>query len=149
MKTWTPNGKYLAEHDRKWFLVDAAELTLGRLSTRIANILTGKNKPTYTPHMDMGDHVVVVNAEKLNLTGNKLTGKNYYRHSHYPGGLKSDTAGELLERHPERIIRSAVKGMLPKTRLGRKMLSKLKVYAGEDHPHQAQKPEPIKLAESR
>ena len=149
MKTWTPNGKYLAEYDRKWFVIDAAEATLGRLSTRIANILTGKNKPTYTPHMDMGDHVVVVNAEKVNLTGNKLEGKNYYRHSNYPGGLKSQSAGEVLERHPERVIRSAVRGMLPKTRLGRKMLSKLKVYAGEDHPHQAQKPELITLAQLR
>jgi large subunit ribosomal protein L13 len=149
MKTWVPKGKDLAEQERAWFVIDAAEANLGRLCTRVANILTGKNKPTFTPHADMGDHVIVINAEKVNLTGSKLEKKIYYRHSGYPGGIKSMTAGKKREKHPERLIADAVKGMLPKNRLGRRMLSKLKVYAGEDHPHQAQKPEKISLSELR
>ncbi len=133
------------EVERKWYLVDASGKTLGRLASRIATILMGKHKPIYTPHVDTGDYVVVVNAEKIVLTGKKLDQKRYYRHSGYPGGLKVVTARQLLEKHPERLIYLAVKRMLPKNALGRRMLRKLKVYAGPEHPHQAQKPEPIDL----
>lgn len=126
-------------------MVDAEDMVLGRLASHIAHVLRGKNKPTFTPHVDMGDFVVVVNAEKVRLTGNKLDGKIYYRHSGYPGGIKSMTARELLEKKPEQLIRKAVKGMLPKNRLGRQMFSKLKVYVGPDHPHQAQQPEKITI----
>lgn len=133
------------EVERKWYLVDASGKTLGRLASRIATILMGKHKPIYTPHVDTGDYVVVVNAEKIVLTGKKLDQKKYYRHSGYPGGLKVVTARQLLEKHPERLIYLAVKRMLPKNALGRRMLRKLKVYAGPEHPHQAQKPEPIDL----
>lgn len=149
MKTWVPKGKDLDERDRKWFVIDAEGVPLGRLCTRVANILTGKNKPTYTPYVDMGDHVVIVNADRVRLTGSKADGKIYYRHSHYPGGLKQMTAGKKLEKFPERLVGDAVKGMLPKTRLGRKMLKKLKVYAGPDHKHQAQKPVSVSLSELR
>ena len=133
------------EVERKWYLVDASGKTIGRLASRIATILMGKHKPIYTPHVDTGDYVVVVNAEKIVLTGKKLDQKKYYRHSGYPGGLKVVTARQLLEKHPERLIYLAVKRMLPKNALGRRMLRKLKVYAGPEHPHQAQKPEPIDL----
>jgi len=133
------------EVDKKWYLVDAGEKVLGRLATEIAVILRGKNKPIFTPHMDAGDYVVVVNADKVILTGNKLEKKIYYRHSGYPGGLKKTTAGDMLEKKPERLIRLAVKGMLPKNSLGRRQLTKLKVYAGPNHHHQAQQPEKLEI----
>ena len=133
------------EVDKKWYLVDAGEKVLGRLATEIAVILRGKNKPIFTPHMDAGDYVVVVNADKVMLTGNKLEKKIYYRHSGYPGGLKKITAGDMLEKKPERLIRLAVKGMLPKNSLGRRQLTKLKVYAGPNHHHQAQQPEKLEI----
>ncbi len=128
------------EVDRKWYVVDAAGKTLGRLATEVATLLRGKHKPTYTPHIDTGDFVVVINASQINLTGKKLEQKRYYRHSGYPGGLKSVTAGELRASRPERMIELAVKGMLPKGPLGRAQVKKLKVYAGSEHPHQAQQP---------
>jgi len=130
---------------RKWYLVDAKDKILGRLATKIARILSGKDKPIYTPHIDTGDFVIVVNARKVRVTGRKEEGKIYYHHSGYPGGLKKETLAELREKKPEEIIRRAVKGMLPKNRLGRKMLKRLKVYPDENHPHQAQNPEPISL----
>lgn len=131
--------------ERKWYVVDATDQTLGRLATQVASILKGKHKPTYTPHVDTGDHVIVINAEKVRLTGNKLQDKKYYRHSGYVGGIKETTAGEMLQRHPERVIRTAVWGMIPHNRLGRQMIKKLKVYAGNEHPHQAQMPELLEL----
>ena len=133
------------EIPRKWYVVDASGKTLGRLASRIAIILMGKHKPEYTPHVDTGDYVIVVNADKVVLTGKKLDQKIYYRHSGYPGGLKMISAGQMLQKHPERLIYLAVKRMLPKTALGRKMLKKLKVYASPDHPHSAQKPEPLEI----
>lgn len=129
------------EVERKWYVVDAAGQTLGRLSTEIASILRGKLKPTYTPHVDTGDYVIVINADQIQLSGNKWQQKKYYRHSGYPGGLKETTAAELLAKKPEKIIELAVKGMLPKNKLGRAQLKKLKVYAGSEHSHQAQQPE--------
>ncbi|MBI2692319.1 MAG: 50S ribosomal protein L13 [Solirubrobacterales bacterium] len=126
--------------NREWVVVDAEGQTLGRLATQIADQLRGKNKPEYTPHIDTGDFVVVINAEKIEVTGNKLTEKIYYRHTGYPGGLRSRTLEEQLERRPEEVIRKAVKGMIPRTKLGRTQLLKLKVYAGTEHPHQAQNP---------
>jgi large subunit ribosomal protein L13 len=142
MKTYvaTPSTR-----ERNWLVVDATGKTLGRLATQIANTLRGKHKPEYTPHCDVGDFVVVVNAEKIAVTGNKREQKRYYRHSGYPGGLRSRTLGDMLERRPEEVIRLAVKGMLPRTRLGRAQLRKLKVYAGPEHPHAAQKPEPLEV----
>jgi large subunit ribosomal protein L13 len=131
--------------ERNWLVVDATGQTLGRLATRIADALRGKRKPEYTPHVDTGDFVIVVNAEKVSVTGNKRTDKRYYRHSGYPGGLKSRTFEEMQARRPEEIIRLAVKGMLPRNRLARKQITKLKIYAGPDHPHSAQKPEPMDL----
>ena len=142
MKTFVPKLKDIT---REWHLVDAEGRVLGRLASRVASILMGKEKPTYTDFLDCGDFVIVVNAEKVRLTGKKLSDKLYYRHSGYPGGLKQMTAAEVLEKHPERLIRSAVKGMLPRNKLGRKMLSKLKIYAGGDHPHQAQQPRTLFL----
>ena len=133
------------EIEKKWHLIDANERVLGRLATEIANLLRGKNKPIFTPHMDSGDYVVVVNADKVVLTGGKLEKKMYYRHSGYVGGLKKATAKEILQKRPENLIRFAVKGMLPKTSLGRRQLTKLKIYAGPDHPHQAQKPENLEI----
>ncbi|MGB9698709.1 MAG: 50S ribosomal protein L13 [Thermodesulfobacteriota bacterium] len=133
------------EVKRKWHLVDAKGKTLGRLAARIAILLRGKHKPTFTPHVDTGDFVVVINAEKVVLTGKKWKEKLYIHHSGYPGGLKSISAQKMWEKHPERLITMAVQGMLPKNKLGRKLLKKLKVYAGESHPHQAQLPEPINL----
>jgi large subunit ribosomal protein L13 len=130
---------------RRWYLVDADGRTLGRLASRIATILRGKDKPIYTPHLDCGDYVIVVNAEKIHVTGKKLDEKMYYRHSGYPGGLKAFTLREMLERTPERVITLAVKRMLPKNKLGRHMLKKLKVYAGPEHPHDAQNPEVLEL----
>jgi large subunit ribosomal protein L13 len=129
-----------SEIEREWFLVDATDQTLGRLATEIATILRGKRKAIYTPHLDCGDYVVVVNAEKVRVTGQKMDQKVYYRHSQYPGGLKRITLRDQLAKHPERVIQAAVRGMLPKNRLGRKMIKKLKVYAGDEHPHQAQQP---------
>lgn len=128
------------EVTREWYLVDAENLVLGRVATQIANVLRGKNKPVFTPSVDTGDFVIVVNAEKIALTGNKLADKTYYSHSGFPGGIKSITAGKLLEKKPEEIIRKAVKGMLPKNKLSRHMLNKLKVYTGSEHPHKAQQP---------
>ncbi len=143
MKTYVANSE---TRQRDWLVVDAAGQTLGRLSTQIADVLRGKRKPTYTPHVDTGDFVVVINAEKITVTGNKLQQKRYYRHSGYPGGIKSRSLAEQLERRPEEVIRHAVKGMLPRTRLGRKQLTKLKVYAGPEHPHQAQQPQPMEIS---
>ena len=131
--------------NREWVVIDAEGQTLGRLSTLIADTLRGKNKPEYTPHIDTGDFVVVINAEKITVTGNKLTEKVYYRHTGYPGGLRSRTLEEQLDRRPEEVIRTAVKGMIPRTRLGRAQLRKLKVYAGAEHPHKAQNPRTIEL----
>ena len=133
------------EIEKNWHLIDASDKVLGRLATEIANILRGKKKPIFTPHMDAGDYVVVVNAERVVLTGNKLEKKTYYRHSGYVGGLKQTTAKEMLEKKPENLIKLAVKGMLPKTSLGRRQLTKLKVYTGPDHPHQAQKLEKLEI----
>lgn len=140
MKTW--NAKP-GEVERRWYLVDAEGKILGRLATQIADTLRGKGKPQYTPHVDTGDFVVVVNAEKVALTGNKLDDKIYYRHSGYPGGLRQRTAREQLERRPTEVLRKAVKGMLPKNRLARQQINKLKIYAGPEHPHAAQDPRPL------
>jgi large subunit ribosomal protein L13 len=134
-----------ADRERNWLVVDAAGKTLGRLATQIADLLRGKGKPEYTPHVDTGDFVVVINAEKIAVTGNKLADKRYYRHSGYPGGLRSRTLQDMLERQPEEVIRRAVRGMMPRNRLARKQLTKLKVYAGPDHPHAAQKPQPLEI----
>ena len=131
--------------ERDWYVVDASGQTLGRLASEVAQIIRGKHKPTFSPAVDVGDYVIVVNAEKVHVTGQKLDQKMYYRHSGYPGGLKELTLGRMLEEHPTRVIEFAVKGMLPKNKLGRKMVKKLKVYAGPDHPHQAQQPEALEL----
>jgi large subunit ribosomal protein L13 len=131
--------------NRDWYLVDAENLVLGRMATQIANVLRGKNKPTYTPSVDTGDFVIVVNADKIALTGNKLNDKMYYSHSGYPGGIKSINAGKLQEKKPGEIIKHAVKGMLPKNKLARHMLNKLKIYSGPTHPHKAQQPKPLGL----
>jgi large subunit ribosomal protein L13 len=132
-----------ARHD--WVIVDATDKTLGRLATRIAMVLRGKHKPEFTPNADTGDYVVVINAEKVRVTGNKLEDKRYWRHTEYPGGIKSTKLGDMLEKHPERVIESAVKGMLPKGPLGYAQFRKLKVYAGTQHPHAAQQPKPLQL----
>jgi len=129
---------------REWYVIDAEGMTLGRLATKVATVLRGKHKPTYTPHIDCGDNVIVVNAEKVNLTGNKLDDKIYYNHSGYTGGLRERTAREMIEKYPVEMIERAVKGMLPKGRLGRQMYKKLFVYAGSEHPHAAQKPKEMK-----
>jgi large subunit ribosomal protein L13 len=142
MKTW--NAKP-GEVERRWHVVDAEGQTLGRLATRIADTLRGKDKPQYTPHVDTGDFVVVVNAEKVAVTGKKLDQKLYHRHSGYPGGLKTRTLREQLDRRPTEVIRKAVKGMLPRNRLARAQLNKLKIYVGPEHPHEAQAPKPLKL----
>jgi large subunit ribosomal protein L13 len=136
---------YSAKRDElqaRWYIIDAEGQVLGRVATQVATILRGKYKPTYTPHLNCGDFVIVVNAAKIAVTGNRLDQKMYYRHSQYPGGLKQETLRQALQRHPERVIERAVKGMLPKTRLGDDILSRMKVYAGPQHPHQAQKPVP-------
>ncbi|MFO8165928.1 MAG: 50S ribosomal protein L13 [Thermodesulfobacteriota bacterium] len=133
------------EIERKWYLIDAKEKVLGRMATEIATILRGKNKPIFTPHLDAGDYVVVINADKVILTGDKIEKKTYYHHSGYVGGLKKTTAKEMLEKKPENLIEFAVKGMLPKNSLGRRQLKKLKIYAGQDYPHQAQQPEKLEL----
>ncbi len=131
--------------DRTWFVVDAENKTLGRLATEIAHRLRGKHKPEYTPHVDTGDYIVVVNAEKVRVTGNKFNDKMYYRHSGYPGGIKEMNFKDMQDRHPERIVEKAVKGMLPKNPLGRAMFKKLKVYSGAEHPHAAQQPQPLEI----
>ena len=131
--------------ERKWYLINAEGQTLGRLATEIARLLRGKNKPQYTPHIDTGDFVVVVNAEKVVVTGKKAEQKVYYRHSGYPGGLKETSFESMLERKPTEILRRAVRGMMPKTRLGRRQLKKLKIYAGPEHPHEAQNPQPYEV----
>lgn len=143
MKTYTVKA---AEIKQEWFVVDAAGKILGRLASEIAQILRGKHKPTYSPHLDCGDFVIVVNADKIHVTGQKLDKKIYYRHSGYPGGLKEVSLRRQLEKHPDRVITAAVKGMLPKNRLGRRMIKKLKVYAAPTHPHEAQQPKPLELA---
>lgn len=140
MRTFLPKIENI---ERKWFLVDASGIELGRLASRIALLLQGKRKRIYTPHIDTGDFVVVINAEKVVLTGKKWDQKIYYHHSNYPGGLKARTARQILESHPERLIELAVKRMLPKSKLGRRMFLRLKVYKGPEHPHKAQNPEPI------
>lgn len=130
---------------RKWYVVDAEGISLGRLATKVASVLKGKHNPFYTPHIDSGDYVIVVNAEKIKLTGNKWSDKMYYRHSGYPGGLKARNASEVMEKFPTRMVETAVKGMLPKTILGRQMYRKLFVYAGNTHPHEAQMPEVLEV----
>jgi len=142
MRTYFPKKE---ERESKWYLIDAQDKVLGRLSVTIATILTGKNKPSYTPFLDMGGYVIVINASKVKLTGKKLKQKIYYRHSGYPGGLKEIRADKLMAKAPEKMIKLAVRGMLPKNKLGRAFLKKLKVYAGNEHPHQAQKPEPLTI----
>ena len=131
------------QHD--WYVVDAQGQTLGRLASRVATILRGKHKPSFTPHVDCGDYVIIVNAEKIHVTGQKMSQKKYYRHSGYPGGLKEATLRDQLQKFPDRVLESAVRGMLPKNRLGHRIFKKLKVYAGPDHPHQAQQPKPLEL----
>lgn len=134
-----------SEIEKKWYLVDAEGKVLGRLATEIANILRGKHKPTYSPNLDMGDNIIVINAEKVVLTGSKSVDKDYFSHSKYPGGIKFTNITKLMKEKPEFIIQHAVKGMLPKTKMGRKVLGNLKIYAGDKHPHEAQKPEVINL----
>jgi large subunit ribosomal protein L13 len=142
VKTYTVGAKDI---EREWYLVNAEGKTLGRLASEIAQVLRGKHKPIYTPHLDCGDYVIVVNADKVQVTGRKLDQKMYYRHSGYPGGIKSISLRNQLQKHPERVLQAAVRGMLPKNPLGRRMLKKLKVYAGGSHPHQAQQPKVLEL----
>ena len=144
MSTYFPSGKGLAEN-RKWFVVDAAGKTVGRLATEVARMISGKNNPAWTPFLDMGDHVVVINARKAVFTGSKNDQKLYRRHTLYPGGLRETTVKEMFEKKPEKVIELAVKGMLPKTKLGKAMVKKLKVYADGDHRHSAQKPEVVEI----
>ncbi|MEA2675015.1 MAG: large subunit ribosomal protein [Chloroflexota bacterium] len=139
-KTYTARE---SEIERHWFVVDATDQTLGRLATRVASVLTGKHKPTWTANLDTGDHVIVLNARKISVSAAKLETKLYQRHSGHPQGFKEESLGKLLERRPEEVVRRAIKGMLPHTRLGAQQLRKLKIYAGSDHPHQAQQPEPL------
>jgi large subunit ribosomal protein L13 len=146
VRTYSPKA---SEITRKWYVIDAEDLVLGRLSTEVARILRGKHKPTFAPHLDTGDHVIVVNAEKVVLTANKAEQKIVYRHSGYPGGLKARSFADAQAAKPEEAVRRAVRGMLPKNRLGRQMLTKLKVYAGPNHPHSAQKPESLDIAAAR
>jgi large subunit ribosomal protein L13 len=143
MRTYTAKPREVA---RTWYVVDAEAQTLGRLATQIAGVLRGKGKPVYTPHVDTGDFVIVVNAEKIRVTGNKLDQKIYYRHSGYPGGLRERTLREQLDRRPEEVLRRAVRGMLPKNKLASAQLRKLKIYAGPEHPHAAQSPVPLEVA---
>lgn len=145
MKTYYAKPNEVA---REWLLIDAQDQVLGRVASKATHILRGKHKPTYTPHVDTGDFVVIINADKIRVTGKKLTDKEYYRHSGYPGGLKCETFEEAMEKHPERVIEHAVKGMLPKNTLGRAMAKKLKVYAGAEHPHMAQQPREIKMEDN-
>jgi large subunit ribosomal protein L13 len=145
MSTYFPSGKGLEQH-RQWHVIDADGMTVGRLASEVAHILMGKHKPTYTPFLDMGDHVIVINASKVVLKGAKLDDKFYRHHTGWPGGLKEISARDLLAKKPTRLVELAVKGMLPKTKMGRAMASKLKVYAGAEHPHGAQKPAPLAIA---
>ena len=142
MRTYTPKA---GEVTREWFVIDATDIVLGRLASHAAQLLRGKNKPTFAPHVDTGDFVIIINADKVALTGQKLEQKRVYRHSGYPGGLRSQNYAEFLEKRPDRVIEKAVRGMLPKNSLGREQLKKLKVYAGAEHPHQAQQPKPYTL----
>jgi large subunit ribosomal protein L13 len=142
IKTYTPKPEDI---QREWYVIDAKDQTLGRLASQIAHLLRGKHKPIYSPHMDVGDYIIVINCDKIRVTGNKLEDKLYYRHSGYPGGLRSLTLRQLMDRYPERVLQYAVRGMLPKNKLGRKMIKKLKIYAGDSHPHQAQKPKVYEL----
>ncbi|MFN2182997.1 MAG: 50S ribosomal protein L13 [Anaerolineae bacterium] len=142
MRTFTQKQE---EIKRDWYVVDAEGETLGRLASRIAPILKGKHKPSYTPHLDCGDFVIIVNAEKVRVTGRKMDQKFYHRHSGYPGGLTSISLRDQLGKHPERVLEAAIRGMLPKNKLGRRMIKKLKVYAGDGHPHEAQQPKPLEL----
>jgi large subunit ribosomal protein L13 len=141
-KTWSPTP---TDIDRRWYVVDADDVPLGRLASEVAQLLRGKHKPTFAPHFDMGDYVVVVNADKVALTGNKEAEKIYYRHSGYPGGISAETVTTMRVRHPERLVENAVRGMLPKNKLGRATLGKLRVYGGPEHPHAPQNPEPFTL----
>ena len=143
MKTYVPSAE--ETHQKQWWIVDASEQPLGRIATRIAAVLRGKHKPTFTPHLDMGDHVVVINASQVKLTGNKADQKEYFRHSGYMGHERFIPFKVMLAKHPERVIEMAVKGMMPKNALGKNMVKKLKVYAGAEHPHQSQKPEPLEV----
>jgi large subunit ribosomal protein L13 len=142
MKTYTPKA---SEIQRDWYVVDAEDLILGRLATEVARVLRGKHKPTFSPHIDTGDHVIVVNADKVVLSRNKAEAKRIYRHSGYPGGIKSESFAEMLDRKPADAVRRSIKGMLPKGPLGRQQMTKLKVYAGPDHPHAAQAPKPLEI----
>ncbi len=142
MRTWTVRP---GDIKREWYVIDANDAALGRLATRAAGILRGKHRPQYTPHADCGDHVIIVNAEKVRLTGRKEEQKVYHHHTGYPGGLKTTSLKDMREQHPERIIEAAIRGMLPKNPLGRKMFTKLKVYAGDQHPHAAQQPKPLSI----
>lgn len=146
MSTFTPKA---SEIERSWHVVDAEGLVLGRMATEVARVLRGKHKPTFAPHLDSGDHVVIVNADKVVLTSGKAERERVYRHSGYPGGIRSKSYAELLETKPAEAVRNSIKGMLPKGPLGRQMLTKLKVYAGPDHPHTAQSPAPLDLADAR
>ena len=146
MKTYSPKK---SEIERSWFVVDAAGLTLGRMATEVARVLRGKHKPTFAPHMDMGDHVIIVNADKVVLSGNKADDKMVHHHSGYPGGLTSRTYATALDRKPADTVRKSITGMLPKNRLGDQMATKLKVYAGSEHPHQAQAPTPMEIPGAR
>ncbi|WP_425955018.1 50S ribosomal protein L13 [Xylanimonas sp. McL0601] len=144
MRTYTPKP---GDVQRDWYVIDATDVVLGRLATHVATLLRGKHKPTFAPHVDGGDFVIVINADKVALTGNKRTTKLAYRHSGYPGGLRSVAYGELLEKNPERAVEKAVRGMLPKNSLGRQQLGKLKVYRGAEHPHAAQQPQPFEITQ--
>ena len=146
MPTYSPKA---SDIDRKWLVVDADGLVLGRLATEVARILRGKHKPTYTPHLDMGDHVVIINADKIVLTSGKAEKKKVFRHSGFPGGIKEQTYADLMAKKPEDAVRNSIRGMMPHTRLGRAQLKKLKVYAGPTHPHAAQNPEVLELADAR
>ena len=146
MPTYTPKA---SEIERTWYVVDAEGLTLGRMATEVARILRGKHKPTFAPHIDTGDHVIIVNADKVVLTPGKAEAKQVYRHSGYPGGIRSRTYAQLLDTRPQEAVRRTIRGMIPKNRLGRAQLSKLKVYAGPTHPHAAQKPQPLEIAHAR
>ncbi|MBI2168356.1 MAG: 50S ribosomal protein L13 [Actinobacteria bacterium] len=146
MATYQPKA---SEIERAWHVIDARGRVLGRLASEVAQLLRGKHKPIWAPHVDCGDHVVIVNAGEVEVTGSKRTEKRYWRHSGFPGGIRSRSFEEMIERHPDRVVRLAVRGMLPKNRLGRRMLGKLHVYAGPNHPHQAQKPQPYELVARR
>ncbi|GAB3152769.1 50S ribosomal protein L13 [Microbispora hainanensis] len=144
MRTFSPKPN---DVERQWYVIDATDVVLGRLASQVATLLRGKHKPIFAPHVDTGDFVIVINADKIALTGNKLEQKKAYRHSGYPGGLRSVSYGELMEKRPDRAVEKAVRGMLPKNALGRKMAKKLKVYAGAEHPHQAQQPVPFQITQ--